>query len=126
MRVPARIDLQVWQNANLETRYVIFENGVPYDLTGLTGSAIKAQVRAEPGQTGTPLATSDLTSGMVIVDATQGVVAHNIVQATLAAIGIPNKFEPLELYWDLIITPASGLAFVAIEGRFLLNAGVTR
>ena len=126
MRVPARLDLVARQNAGFETTFSIFENGVPYDLTGLTGTAIRFQVRAQPGQTGSAPVNNDLTSGVLIVTALQGLVKVNILPATLAAISIPDKFQPLQLYWDLLITPVSSQPFVAVEGNFMLSTGVTR
>lgn len=126
MRVPARLDLVARQNAGFETTLAIFENGAPYDLTGLTGTAIKFQVRTQPGQTGTAPISNDLTIGVAIVVAVQGTLKVAATPATLAAITIPDKFVPLQMYWDLLITPLTGLPFVAVEGTFSLSAGVVR
>lgn len=34
--------------------------------------------------------------------------------------------EDLDLYWDLLITPAGGVKFRALEGVFTIKAGVTQ
>lgn len=126
MRIPAILDLHAWKNAEFSTTFAIFENGVPYDLTGLTGTALEMKVRVQPGQTGTALATCNLSSGASIVNATGGTVLVNIVAATLSAMPAPDPFNPTKYFWDLLISPVTGLDFVAIEGAFWLHPGVTR
>ncbi len=103
-------------------------------------------VRALPGDTGTPLISlANASAGSQGISATYDgayvyvdpetkseetaiatLVLCQIDEATLEALslGTPSD-KPLVLYYDLHITPSSGVKRVAVSGTFTINPGVT-
>lgn len=126
MRIPATIDMHAWRNVGFETLLAFQENGLPLNLTGLTGAAITADVRVQPNQTGASLRTSSLVTGIIIVNATQGLIGWNIANAQLSTFPTPDPFKPTQYYYDITITPLTGLPFVVCQGSFWTYPGVTR
>jgi len=115
----------------------IVEIGVDY-----SGGAAAMQVRQNPGDQGTPL----INLGMIgsgseglsltydpdyedprtgeVVGAT--ILGIKIAEATME--GLPysgDRSVPLQLHYDIQVTPSGGTKFVFCEGTFTINPGVT-
>lgn len=106
-----------------------------------SGAAYKLELRASPGGTGTALvsiATASAGSQGVsaVYDATYELpdgseapattITIRITEATIEALSLADPSdEPLELWYDLHITPSGGDKLRYIGGRFTIEPGVT-
>ena len=114
------------------------------DILGpdFSGAAFALHIRNHPGDTGSPLVSlTTATAGTQGVSATYDaayvyddegstapatVILVQIDEATLEALALNNPTSgPLELSYDLHITPSGGVKFVAAYGKFTIYPGVT-
>lgn len=124
------------------------EDGATWVFVGedWSGATFAMHIRNNPGDTGTPiisLATvapgsqgisCTLNPAYVYFDpwlkedvtAAASLVLCQINEATLEALSLGTPYEkPLILNYDLHVTPVGGMKRVAVQGRFILNPGVT-
>jgi hypothetical protein len=117
--------------------YSIAIMGVDY-----TGASLAMQIRTEPGNTGTPLvdlaSASPPSQGLsVTYDADypdpdgklpDGASLIRIIISEATLEGLPaasDTTKPLELFYDIHVTPSGGTKGVFCGGRFVINPGVT-
>lgn len=129
--IPANVPIKVWRNARYTEEFNFTVDDLPYDLTGWVG---RLQARLYGAQEGAALidlgsVTSD-SEGVWIIDAEGGSVQVRIDEDTLigvwTALGGPAEAgDPIELSYDLVMTPPEGGDEVWAEGIFTINPGVT-
>lgn len=116
----ATLDLRA--NRHTPWKYVIEYPGVNWST-----ATVLMQVRQLPDQTGTPLL--DLASGAEITNAyASGVTTFTILVPKVDMEALPAAAEvgqDLTLYYDIQITPPSGIKEVYVRGKFVVVAGVT-
>lgn len=99
-------------------------------------AAFALQVRQHPGDTSTPILTATLTAEFVPVFSypdrrqqivtTATLITATIAETALEAIALASDPEkPLELVYDLHMTPDGGVKQVVVGGAFLVWPGVT-
>lgn len=116
----AILDLRA--NRHTPWKYVIEYAGVDWST-----ATVEMHVRQLPDQTGTPLL--DLDSGAEITLAySSGVTTFTILVPESDMEALPAAAEvgqDLTLYYDIQITPPSGIKEVYVRGKFVVVAGVT-
>lgn len=123
------------------------EDGATFVFVGenFAGSVCAMHVRNNPGDTGTPiLSLTDATAGTqgisvsydpdyfyvdekgVEQSAPASLVLIQIDEATIETLplGTPND-KPLDLHYDLHVTPTGAPKRVVAAGRFIIKPGVT-
>jgi hypothetical protein len=106
-----------------------------------SAAAFSMHIRKEPGDTGTPLISLSGGSGIsvsyetdyeytdeegVLNQVASSVTYISIAEAAIEALPLNNPANrPLYLAYDLHITPVGGVKFVALQGPFIINPGVT-
>lgn len=127
--IPETVTLTARRNATFAEEYDFTdETGAAIDLTGCTA---KMQVRLygnAPGSLATMLSVArGGIEGVWINDPANGKITVQINQSTLAAMptgGTPGAADVFA--YDLMVTWSDGVEDCFIEGRFILNPGVTR
>lgn len=123
---------------------VPFDDDVAIIGENLTGAAFSMQIRAHPGDTGTALvslsnaapptqgisvtynAAYQYQDGVETITAPASLIRICIAEATLEALALGTPYdEPVDLFYDLHVTPAGGTKRVQFGGKFILNPGVT-
>jgi hypothetical protein len=121
-----------------------FEKDIAIVGPDWSGATFLMHVRAQPGDTGSPLlslanasAGSQGISAVYEADYTHvydgqtlelpaTILTLFIAEASLEALSLNNPTnQPLNLAYDLHITPSGGVKFVALQGAFTINPGVT-
>lgn len=138
-----RIDLTAYKRVPF-----VDEDGATFVFFGLnwTGATFLAHIRQHPGDTGTPLITlanaaagSQGVSVAVVPDYTYvdpktkepvtgqaSKVLIQIDEATLEALALGSPSDcPLELCYDLHVTPTGGVKQLPVHGKFTILPGVT-
>lgn len=106
-----------------------------------SGAAFKLDIRVDPGDTGTPLVSLTSASagsqgisatyeaGYVLPDGTSApatIIRPQIDEATLEALDLSTRpSSPLELFYDLHVTPSGEPKRVVCFGAFTIYPGVT-
>ncbi len=119
---------------------VPFDDTLPIIGVDLSSATFVMQVRALPGDTGTPmldLATiaapaqglsasydTAFLYGGTTVPATILRIIINETSLEALALGTPHE-QPLTLHYDMHVTPSPGKKSVLLAGRFIINPGVT-
>ena len=123
-------------------RRVALHVEIPIMGENYAGATLAMHVRNEPGDTGTPLiALANVTPPNQGLSVTYNasypdpdgklpngasLVRVSISKATLEALPFPSdRSKPLELCYDIHITPPSETTFIYCGGAFLVYPGVT-
>lgn len=118
-------------------RWEPFIYTIDFEGFDYTGATFAMQVRAVKDSGGTPLVSlgtvgSVGTEGITItgVTTTDGVpttgISIRINEATVEGLPEPAELgDDVTLYYDLQITPSGGNKYRALEGAFVVHAGVT-
>lgn len=119
--------------AHKRTPYVF--GGIRFEGYDFTDATLAMHIRHLPGDAGSPVVSltnaSAGTQGLSITVLTVGAVTSTyltiqIDEATMEALPAASPASaPLELYYDLHITPDGGVKQVWLEGKFVVNPGVT-
>lgn len=135
MSQPPRIDIAAQKR-------VPFDDTISIMWQDYSDATPLMHVRTEPGDGGTPLISLgpsseggegiELTYDPAFVDPDGGDPGATIVriiidEATLEGLDYgADPASPVELHYDIHLTPASGKKFVFCGGRFVIHPGVTR
>ena len=101
-----------------------FIHTLTFAARDLTGAAFVGEIKASPGQASAALAAMSFGS---ITYSTNSSVTATITQANIN--GLPemtDKSEPIELVYDIYVTPSGGERELVMGGIFKVNAGVTQ
>jgi hypothetical protein len=119
--------------AHKRTPYLF--GGIRFEGYNFTGATLLMQIRHLPGDTGTPVISlsgaSAGTQGLSITvltvdDVTSTHLTIQIDEGTMEALPLAAPASaPLELYYDLHITPSGGVKQVWLEGAFIVKPGVS-
>jgi hypothetical protein len=106
-----------------------------------SGAAYRMQIRQRPGDTGSAMVTlttqaagaegisASYVAGYEMPDGSEAPATKVLIQineTTLEGLELGTPYdEPLELYYDLHITPSGGTKFNYCGGKFTLAPGVT-
>lgn len=106
-------------------REIPFSHTLTFQDEDLTAAAFAGEVKAEPGQTSAALAS--MTFGTPTLSSGDTIVVATIAQATINALPEnTDKTEPIELAYDIYVTPSGGSRELAMGGIFKVNAGVAQ
>lgn len=127
--IPETVTLTARRNATFAEEYDFTdETGAAIDLTGCTATM---QVRLYGNAPGSALITLPSVTrgieGVWVSDPANGKITVQINESTLAAMpsnGTPGAADVFA--YDLMVTWSDGHTDCFIEGRFILNPGVTR
>lgn len=128
-------------------RWEPFVHVFRFEGQNFTGAAFISQVRLTRDAAGSPLvnlatvgsvgtegitlvsvANEDIDFGgdVGVVNVPVSTVSMRINEATVEALPLPAELgEDVPLYWDMQITPSGGNKYRALEGEFVVAAGVT-
>lgn len=108
-------------------RHTPFKYVIEYGGADWSSATIEMHVRLLPETTGTPLL--DLDSGTEITSSYSGgvtTITILIPEADMEALpAAAETGQDLTLYYDIQITPPSGIKEVYVRGKFIVVAGVT-
>lgn len=123
---------------------VPFDDDVAIIGEDLSSASFLMHIRAQAGDTGTPLVslgnaspptqgvsatyspTYQYQDGAETITAPASLIRIIIAEATLEALALGTPYdEPVDLFYDLHVTPAGGTKRVQFGGKFILNPGVT-
>lgn len=108
-----------------QPRETPFSHTLVFQDEDLTAASFAGEIKAQPGQTSAALASMSFGTP-ALADGNTTVVA-TIAQSTINA--LPEKTEnadPIELAYDIYVTPSGGSRELVMAGIFKVNAGVSQ
>lgn len=108
-----------------QSRETDFSYKLTFEDRDLSGATFIGEVKISPGLTTAALATMSFTTAVYASDDT--VTTASIAQSVVN--GLPesdDKSEPVELSYDIYVTPSGGSKELVMGGIFVVNPGVTQ
>ncbi|MEO9521706.1 MAG: hypothetical protein ABJC88_17015 [Parasphingorhabdus sp.] len=119
------VSLGVYRRDIVQPREVQFSHTLVFEDEDLTAAAFEGGVKAEPGQTSAALGS--FTFGTPTLDSGDTTVVATMSQAIMDALPEnTDAADPVELAYDIYVTPSGGNRELAMAGIFKVNAGVVQ
>lgn len=118
-------------------RWEPFVHTIDFEGFDFTGAIFAMQVRLTRDATGDPLVNLSTVGGVgtegvtitgvaTVTGLTTSSISIRINEPTVEGLPFPSeRGEDSALYWDMQITPSGGVKYRALEGKFIVHAGVS-